>query len=406
MFGCAYWVIQGLHLENVNNINQGGDRDAIMVFKGNVDHLTIKHNLIAKTNQAGTSNTNYMNQHVILLQGNNSLIEENEIYWVHRHGIILTNSSGNTVRRNYANSRRCSPTGCNKVFATSNICAVACDKGDSAFIMYTGASATNNVFENNISEGNGTVLFFNGHFTNNNANQALDNISLNDDYGLQVEEGRQEGTSGGIVSNALVQDHVVINPGKNGFPIGNASISIDRLTVLNAGGSGTGGLGFSASTTGSTCGSGCSYTFTGRNLLVIGSTRSGIRVDNTITNWSLTRVNAFNNSPNYNAPSIDQCANCVAHTQINPLLGSCKVRIPRRTPLFEAGVDGLDIGARAVHQYVNGALAETPLWDASNSYKFVGCRATVTGLNGHSGDSCFDVQMRLSVGPAHGCDPY
>jgi hypothetical protein len=69
MFGCAYWVIQGLHLENVSNINQGGDRDAIMVFKGNVDHLTIKHNLIARTNQAGTPNTKGPGKNNLNIQG-------------------------------------------------------------------------------------------------------------------------------------------------------------------------------------------------------------------------------------------------------------------------------------------------------------------------------------------------
>jgi parallel beta-helix repeat protein len=418
MSGCAFWVIQGLHLENVNNINQRGDRDAIMVFKNNVDYLTIKNNLIAKTNQDGTSNTNYMNQHAILLQGNNSLIEENEIYWFHRHGIILTNSSGNTVRRNYANSRGCSPTGCNKQWTgpqcpngvSCNICAVACDKGDSAYIMYTGANATNNVFENNISEGNGTVLFFNGHYTNNDGNQAFGNISLHDDYGIQVEEGRQEeGNPNWIVKNALVRDHVVIEPKKIGFPIGNHSMTVDGLTVLNTSGCCGGGIGFIAKPqvqSGSLCsGGGCTFSFTGNKLLIMGSASSGIRVDSTITNWSLTKVNALNNNPNYNATSSGQCANCTGHAQIDPSLGSCKVRIPTNPSLLAADLGG--IGAKAVHQYVNGVLiTAAPLWDASNSYKFVGCGATVTGLNDRSGDSCFDVQVRLNVGPAHGCDPY
>jgi hypothetical protein len=387
---CAYWVIQGLRVQNADNPSQGGDTDGVMVLKNN-DHLTVRRNLLAFSNR-------YFNQHGMMVRATNSLIEENELYSIKRHGILLGQASNNVIRRNYANSRGiCDINGC-----SYTSCAVACDKGDSAYIMYTGTTNTNNIFENNVSEGNGTVLFFNGHYTNNDGNRAFGNISLNDDYGIQVEEGVQEGVSGAIVSNALVQDHVVINPKKIGLPIGSKSMTLDRVTVLNTSGNYGGGTGFIATTAGSTCGSGCTYSLTGKNLLVVSSASTGFRVDPSITSWSLTNVNSYNNYVNYSATSSGQCANCSNQRSTNPQLGACSVFVPATSPMHGAGSGGLDIGANALYQYVKGSLTSTPLWLAASGYRFSGCGATVAGVNDQAGTSCFDVQKRLNVN-ANGC---
>jgi hypothetical protein len=403
MRNCSYWTVQGLHVENANNISQGGDTDAIMVFK-NSFNLTIRRNLVAKTNQAGTSKDSYVNQHAIMLQGDSSLIEENELYWFNRHGIILTTSSNNIVRRNYSNSRGCSPNGCNKQFSDgSNICAVACDKGDSSYIMYTGTNNSNNIFENNISETTGAMAFYNAHYTPNDNNRFYGNISLNDDYGLQMEEGRLEGdNSTSQITNALMQDTVVINPLKLGMPGGARSMTIDRATIMGTSGCCGGGTGFIMSGSAYGCGGSCGMSFVGKNILSINNASTGINVSSTINTWSLDHTDSFGNFQNYSATTAGSCTNCTSALQNNPVLGQCLIAIPASSPMHNAGVGGtVDIGGNVVFQYSGGVLTSTPLWSVTN--QFTGCGAIVAGVNDIAGQSCSDVGVRLHVGTANGC---
>jgi parallel beta-helix repeat protein len=337
---CHGMVVEGLHVKGSNG---GWAGDGLVEIRDS-DSITFRRNLIETTNQAGDSLDSYANQHgVYLSRTNNSLIEENELYWFHRHGILLGQASGNVIRRNYANSRGCSPGGCHKRFSDGhNICAVSCDKADSGFIMYTGSENTNNIFENNISEGNGTVLFFNGHYTHNHDNKAFGNISLNDDYGIQVEQGEDEGADG-YVSDALVQDHLVLNASKVGMPIGARSLSVNRATILNTSGCCGGGSGVVA-------------------------TQGSISLSNILS--------AGNASSNFSLNG-RSCSNCSE----NLPSGGCT-----------AGATSSGTGAQVVTKYEQGQPTLKTLWTPS----FAGCGAKVSGVNDISGSSCFDVQDRLA----------
>jgi parallel beta-helix repeat protein len=387
MYNCSYWTVQGLRVENTDNANQTGDTDGVMIFKGS-DHLSIKRNLVRISNR-------HMNQHGIMYSGTNSLLEENELYSIKRHGILLSLASNNIIRRNYANSRGyCDLRGCDR-----RGCSVNCAKGDSAFTMYTGKINSNNIFENNISEGNGTGIYFNAHYTINDGNRTYGNISLNDDYGIMTEEGVD---SSAVVKNALVQDEVIVNPLKIGFYVGNHSITVNRMTILNTSGNYGAGTGLLVTKgVNPQIGSG-NYSFTGTNILVSNSASTGFRVDPSIQSWSLTKINSYNNRPNYSAPSSGQCANCSNQRSTNPQLGACSVFVPATSPMHRAGSGGVDIGANALYQYVKGSLTSTPLWLAASGYRFSGCGATVAGVNDQAGTSCFDVQKRLNVN-ANGC---
>src|SRR5581483_3195673 len=98
---CSYWDIIGLHLENGDfNNNGGGDANYADVFYAYSSyHITVKRNLVARDNRYG-------NGHLFdLYYTTNSLLEENEGYYFHRHGVLDMQGGNNTYRRNYFNSR-------------------------------------------------------------------------------------------------------------------------------------------------------------------------------------------------------------------------------------------------------------------------------------------------------------
>lgn len=133
--GCSYWKIEGMRASNADHSPAGS---FVQIHSGS-HHLTFRRNLITNSNRRKNESS------IIISRSNYALVEENELYDYHRHGILLANSSYSVVRRNYANSRG---------YVTSGTVAGIYNNlsgGDSLVSVYPGS---HNIIENNISENN------------------------------------------------------------------------------------------------------------------------------------------------------------------------------------------------------------------------------------------------------------
>ncbi len=140
MHACAYWNVVGLHVEDGDfDTPAGRASGGVMVFDRSTN-LVVRRNLVAHNNR-------YANSHGIAFtyDASANLVEENEVYFFHRHGIVLySNSNGNEIRRNYANSRDYADLPSGRYSGDPT-------RGDSGFMAY---GSSQNVFENNVSEHN------------------------------------------------------------------------------------------------------------------------------------------------------------------------------------------------------------------------------------------------------------
>jgi len=96
---CSYWNVIGLRGQGADlPPDQGGKPYSVFAISQS-DHITLQRLLAAYPNRYG-------NSHPIQVSGcPNSLIEECEAYYFHRHGISIFQSDHVTVRRCYVNSR-------------------------------------------------------------------------------------------------------------------------------------------------------------------------------------------------------------------------------------------------------------------------------------------------------------
>ena len=151
MRNCSWWIIQGLHIENVDAPDGSGPYPAgNAILFNNVHNLLIRRNLVARNNR-------YFNATLLEFDDVRSVstltIEENEFYYCHRHCMIVPGDS--FVRRNYINSRGYADLpGCG-AGGTVGYCSGPSSKGDGGITLYP---ASNSIIENNITEGNGERL--------------------------------------------------------------------------------------------------------------------------------------------------------------------------------------------------------------------------------------------------------
>jgi hypothetical protein len=144
-----------------------------------------------------------------------------------------------------------------------------------------------------------------------------------------------------------------------------------------------------------------STSFTEINSLILDS-GMGFSISNVAVNpWSVRNSNSYSNSMNYYpASAVSNYRNSLSQ---DPQLGQCKLWIPDNSPMKGAGAGGTDIGANVLYAYENGDLTNKPLWD-KNAGQFLYAGAIVPGVNDVQGRSLFDIQERLNIGAANGCD--
>ena len=365
---CSYWRLIGLHVSSAD-LNSGASDAGMVANFINSPNCTIRRNVMERNNR-------YHNTHVLLLYAgsSNCLIEENEIYYFHRVGIILYGGANNNeVRRNYANSR-----------GYTNI-AGGYPNGGTEYGMVSYAS-NGNIFENNISENVGGCGF-------NNEDTASSNTFIGNISARNASCGFRMGPHTG---GAQPTGNVWTN---------NVAISNPVIGFWNRGGKGTydHNSAFGTSTTladfQSDLDSGVSYSnyafIINDSLAQNGS--AGFKVVNVSGNdFSFGNISTFNTAVNFSPSS-----NVTNAFTSNPGLGSCYLWIPDSSQLKGAGSGGGDVGANIVFRYEGGASTGQPLWDPTTGaplYK----GATVAGVNDVAGSSLFDIANRLNINK-NGC---
>ena len=86
MRNCSWWIVQGLHVENADIPNGSGPYPAgdAMHFE-NSHNITVRRNLLARNNRYFNSGLMAVGDRTI---SSDLLIEENELYSFHRHGLL------------------------------------------------------------------------------------------------------------------------------------------------------------------------------------------------------------------------------------------------------------------------------------------------------------------------------
>jgi hypothetical protein len=198
---CSSWDISGIYVRSDDAVI-GGIGGLIGIYYSN--HITIRRMLLVHPNGC-------INDHVVtVFAGSNNLIEENELYDFHRHGIALEGGEMlSTVRRNYSNSRGSADLWCSPFPSWPNY------RGDSSYITYPGSY---NVIENNISEGNG-VGYVVEAIGNSDSNGFYGNISMNDVVGFSAVAREPGGSDYYMPRNSVVQDLLVVNAASVGVSV-------------------------------------------------------------------------------------------------------------------------------------------------------------------------------------------
>lgn len=374
MLNCSYWLIEGISFEGGDF--PGATTSEVVAIKDS-HHITLKRLLVQKDNR-------YQNSSLIFLRVNNSLIEENELYSYHRYGMQLGSGNNNYFRRNYVNSRNHADIVGGYTSANGEI-----SRGDGGFNIYGSAEAQGNVFENNISEGNGGGYYLNAYYQVIDGTRFLGNISLHDSQGFFINSGTT-GTS--FVTNTFAENVSIIEPRSIGALVSSAKATFFKnISLLKGNDSGL--LIYKNS---SSPGDG-KYSFTGENLLSVSNVGTGINVTNEIPTWNISFSNSFLNSTNYSQVG---SANYNKAASKDAGLETCRVWIPLTSSMRGAGLNGSDIGANILYRYENGKLTQTPLWHPETGQ--FPCGAVVAGVNDIAGSSCRDVHQRLNVN-TNGC---
>ncbi len=173
-------------------------------------------------------NNRYQNSHLISLQSvTDSLIEDTELYYHHRHGILVYRSNSNTFRRLYCNSRGYGtiPGGFPNGHGVTG--------GDVCVSIYPGS---NNLLENVISDG--PQVSFDIQATElSSGNRFLGVIGIGSWYGGVIKA--RGNTAAEQPVNNVIKDMVVINAESVGvYARGAKGTRCDQCTIIGSGNSG------------------------------------------------------------------------------------------------------------------------------------------------------------------------
>lgn len=375
---CDHYWIEGFTLQGRDDADISWD--AISVGQSN--DLTLRRNLIVGSNRA-------VNGHLIsVVNSNDVLVEENELYDFHRTGIQFHQSRRPIARRNYVNSR-----GYDDI-AGGNV-SLYPEGGDTAI----GCShSTDCLFENNLVEGDTEDAFDIGTSVANSDGlgregdgaRLLGNLVRGTVRGLYVSSGCQ-GMAGcmsmdeRIIDGVTVSDHVVFDTREHGvFVRGAVDVTLRNLTILDA----------TVRVDENTGNAPMEPTAFLTNVAVSyppGGGSTGVTVHDQ-ESWSIRSSNSFGSGTGFDTTG--DASGFVGNTEVDPQLGACIHRIPSTSPLSGAGEGGGDIGATVVFRTEDGTLTATPLWATDGSFP---CGAVVSGLNDGAAD-CSTAHTRLNVG--------
>lgn len=371
----SYVTFDGLQLSSEDNASLASDGQGMQIT--NCDHLVLRRLLVHHNNRYG-------NNHLITcIDVSNSLFEECEFYYHHRHAIMTKPGGNNTFRRIYCNSRGYGniPGGYPNGHG---------DNGGDVCISCYPAKST--IIENVIAEGHSGAVFdlmASGEIAAD-SNQFLGNIALETEYGVNLKTRDDNGASGALYMPKYntIKNLVLLNTESTaGSFRGVKGQRFANSTILNSG-----GIGVSVDVETGTRGDGI-FSFFAENILTANNGNAGFYLTPDIQTWSADHFNSFGNAADNYYPA--SSPSYVVPTSINPSLGTCKVWIPESSPMKHAGKNGEDIGANILYRYQDGILTNEPLWDPQTGEFPHG--AIIAGINDVVGQSLFDVNKRLNV---------
>ena len=378
---CSYLIFEGIQASGIDNPDSrihgtGGAFD----FR-NSHHLTFKHLLLHHNNR-------YNNSHLLtLIRVTDSLVEESEFYYFHRHAVMTKPGSRNTFRRLYCHSRGYGniPGGYQNWHGPH---------GGAVCVSFY--PADNSIVENSIADATTGSVFdiqASGPTPADN-NRFLGNISLNTEYGAVIKARAEPGaTALAMPKNNTVTNFVAIGVEKVGIYFrGVRNQRCDHCMLLNN----PAGAGLIVDVEAAGPGDG-SYSFFSENSLSLSNGGPGFRITPGIQTWSIAHANSSGNRVNYDPSSGE---NYDVKKSVDPAIGTCRAWIPDDSPMKGAGKNGKDIGANILYRYQDGILTDVPLWNPSTGEFPHG--ALVVGLNDVAGQSLFDVHKRLNVN-SNGC---
>ena len=364
----SFWNFEGLRVKSAQNQSATGTN-------GNVIKVWDSTNLQFRRLLL-THNNRWLNTHLLaLIRCEHVLVEESEFYYYHRHAIDVGKTNNSVFRRLYGNSR-------GHANLSGGFRSGWPNHGEVLVTIYPGS---NNIVENSISEGNSMVVDIQATSASVN-NKFLGLISLNDDMGATL---RARGTgSGKMAHDTQFENFLVVNPKNHGlYARGTKNTKVTNASLIG------GKIGFIADWQYGREGDGVYSAFL-TNVLAMNTSSSGVRtIDH--DNWLYKYINFFNNNLDFNSDKYIR-----DDKALEPKMGTCKVFIPKNSPLKGKGEGGADIGANILYRYEKGKLTDQPLWDPRTGEFPHG--ALVRGVNDIPGSSLFDVHKRLNVN-ANGC---
>jgi hypothetical protein len=383
--GCSYWTFIGLRIKGgdygttASSSQYGGLAGGFTTAVAySSDHLVFRHLLVTNANR-------YCNCHLLLLvDTGDSLVEESEFYYYHRHALITANYNGagsNIYRRNYVNSRGY-PNIPNGYGSDSP------PGGDAAYVIYPGSHF---IVENNISENSGS----------NGIDIEADGTSIDNKILGNIDIGSETGIFLGVRGNDLAhmpQDTYVENfISLNNQRYGGRFLSNRNTQCVNCSFIGSRGYGAAVNDLDGWWSGAPSPTTYFTNTLSTSNASYGFMIKNQ-ADWKINFGNAVSNPTNY-FPGLGD-SHITNSRSSDPLLGTCKAWVPDNSPMKHAGLNGADIGGNVLYRYQNGVLTNQPLWDPVSGKFPHG--AIVAGINDIPGSSAFDVNVRLNIN-TNGC---
>jgi len=379
---CRHWVIEGLHLSQ-SDTGTNGELQLVRLLDD--DHVTLRRLLLEKPNRSRNSHGLLASDCTFLL------VEECEVYDFHRYGMLINRGSDIVLRRNYINSR-------DRADLAGGYASNDPTTGDSGIQLNATqrVTAENNLVERarmgiKVETGGYPDTVVGGGDDNRllgNVVRAATTFAYSFDSNCLSQTPCDSSLN--TVSNLEVRDCVAVGSAYNGFT-GNG-VEDAALTNLTSADAAHNDYHFTLATENS----GMQSSVTLQSCLNFGAGGANGFLLESQASWSVDHCNSYGNTYNY-----DSMTNVTSSTDIDPQMGGCYLYVPAGSPMKGAGKGGGDIGASVVLAYENGAQTSRRLWDQTSGV-FVGCGATVTGVNDATTQSCVTVHQRLHVGSG-GC---
>jgi hypothetical protein len=386
--GCANWVIDGLHAEDVDTPNEMGDEPGSVVVITRCTNVLVHRVLAAHPNRYL-----YASVFVIAMAAPNVVIEECEALDFHYYGFHAYDSQQVTFRRDYAHSR-------DTPDVAGGIATLFPTLGDGGFLF---TKSANSIIENCIAEdvGNGFTLRANhvpvGGRVPPQRDQLFGDIANGVSHAGFELDSFCSYSRPCTQSDQIVSDAVFVNDVSRGGSLGLLIEGGVNASIANASVFDTTDTGISFSLNPENAGLESSATARASIVTSAGGAFGFHSVGQ--FSWGVSQSNVFGPMQ----PFVPRDTHVTGPTEIDPQLGGCLVVVPAASPLKTQGQPGAGgLGANIVYQTVGGQLTATKLWDQTTGQ--FPCGAVVTGLNDAAltDVSCMGLGARMHVG-AMGC---